>query len=212
MTQKEIKGYTFIVFIFFRVTFHTKLRLITCMEKINEKQLIKNILDGQTQHFGYFLNTYSSFVYSLISQLVPNPEDAEELTEDTFIKAFDTLRYFQGKSKFSTWLFRIAYNKAISFTRKKKILFEDKQLDNVSIAEADHLLFVEDSTEKVKKLQQCITLLKDEEKALIHLFYYQKYELKEIAEILDIATSTVKVRLFRIRKKLYLMMKNKTNS
>jgi len=179
------------------------------MEKIDEKQLIKDILNGQTQHFGYFLNTYSSFVYSLISQLVPNPEDAEELTEDTFIKAFDTLSHFQGKSKFSTWIFRIAYNKAISFTRKKKILFEDKQLDNVSIAEADHLLFIEDSTEKVKKLQQCITLLKDEEIALIHLFYYQKYELKEIAEILDISTNTVKVRLFRVRKKLFLMMNTK---
>ncbi|MFA6797550.1 MAG: sigma-70 family RNA polymerase sigma factor [Candidatus Paceibacterota bacterium] len=184
------------------------------METKDEKSLIIDILDGQTEKFGYFINTYSSLVFSLVLKIVAKKEDAEELTEDTFIKAFGTLNKFQGNSKFSTWIYRIAYNKAISFTRKKKnILFDEIQLDTVSISEADDLLLSNDEelqkAEKIEELQQCISMLNNEDRALIHLFYYQEYDIKEIAEIIDISVSNIKVRLFRVRKKLYIMMKNK---
>jgi len=184
------------------------------MESKDEKLLIIDILDGQTDKFGYFINTYSPLIFSLVMQIVSKKEDAEELTEDTFIKAFGTLNKFQSNSKFSTWIYRIAYNKAISFTRKtKKIIFDEKQIDTVSISEADDLLFSSNdeskNAERIKELQQCISRLNDEEKVLIHLFYYQQYDIKEIAKIIDVSVSNIKIRLFRVRKKLYLMMKNK---
>lgn len=85
------------------------------MENKDEQIIIKRILEGETAIFSHFVEQYSHSVYSMIVRIVQSREDAEELSQDAFLKAFSKLETFKGDCSFSTWLFRIAYNTGISF-------------------------------------------------------------------------------------------------
>lgn len=117
---KDPKGYIKIKKNFSQtaVTFLWRKRLKEQMEK-DESYIITRILAGKTEEYAYFLDTYGQPVFSLIVRMVNSEEDAEELTQDTFMKAFEHLSSFNGKSSFSTWIYRIAYNTALSFLRKR---------------------------------------------------------------------------------------------
>ena len=104
------------------------------MEK-DESYIITRILAGKTEEYAYFLDTYGQPVFSLIVRMVNSEEDAEELTQDTLMKAFEHLSSFNGKSSFSTWIYRIAYNTALSFLRKKNVeqtVIDDNQWNRIS--------------------------------------------------------------------------------
>ena len=108
--------------------------------KTDELHIITQILAGKTGEFAYFLDTYGTQVFSLIVRMVGSEEDAEELTQDTFMKAFEHLSSFNGNSSFSTWIYRIAYNTALSALRKKQtevLTFDDKLWNTVSETEID---------------------------------------------------------------------------
>lgn len=179
------------------------------MEKKEETQYIKQILNGETELYAYFLDRYSRPVFSLVVQIVSSTQDAEELVQDVFLKAFNSLHTYRGDSAFSTWLHRIAYNVSIGATRKRKQEFayiDEKAIDNVPDETADSLLFPTDDEERIAKLMQAIDRLKAEERALITFFYYQEKSIEEIAVITKISAANVKVRLHRIRKKLYVIL------
>lgn len=179
------------------------------MEHVDENIYIKRILNGETELFAYFLDRYSRPLYSLIVQIVSSPEDTEELLQDVFLKAFQSLGGYRGGSSFSTWLYRIAYNKAVSATRKQKYecyYIEESVINNVSDTEADRVLMLSDSEEQILRLSHAVERLGAEEKALITLFYYEEKTIEEVALILALTQANVKVRLHRIRKKLYVLM------
>lgn len=179
------------------------------MEYQQETDYIRRILEGETNLFAWFLERYSRPIHSLIFQIVPNREDAEELTQDAFIKAFRKLDDFKGDCSFSTWLYRIAYNTAVSATRmKKRILLEpvENVLENVADETVDALLDKIDNEEMLQKLEQAIDYLNTEEKALITLYYLQEKPVQDVALILSLSPENVKVKLFRTRKKLYTWM------
>ena len=101
----------------------------------SEHIYIQRILNGEKEVFGLLVNTYSQQVFQLIVRIVRNQEDAEELAQDCFMKAFRTLDKFKGECQFSTWLYRIAYNTAISAVRKKKqefLYIDEKTIDRKS--------------------------------------------------------------------------------
>ena len=87
--------------------------------KKDEAHIIKEILNGKTEQYEYFLDRYGQQVFVLVDRIVSCPEDAEELTQDVFLKAFQQLSSFKAESSFSTWIYRIATNVAISAVRKK---------------------------------------------------------------------------------------------
>lgn len=179
------------------------------MEHIDESAYIKRILNGETELFAYFLDRYSRPLYSLIIQIVSSPEDTEELLQDVFLKAFQSLGNYRGGSSFSTWLYRIAYNKAISATRKQKsecFYIEESVINNVSDDEAEHIMVLSDNEEQLFKLSHAIGRLSADEKALITLFYYEEKTIEEVALIFAWTQVNVKVKLHRIRKKLYVLM------
>jgi len=178
--------------------------------KVKEEALyIKRILDGETELFALFLDRYSRPIHSLVIQIVSTAEDAEEVVQDVFLKAFKSLGSYRGDAGFSTWLYRIAYNMALSTTRKRKQEFawlEDDYINNLPDDVADTVLFPTDDEEKIVRLIQAIELLKPEEKALITLYYYEEKPVEEVAEITKLTPSNVKVKLHRIRKKLYVLL------
>lgn len=177
--------------------------------KTDELQIISRILGGKTEEFSYFLNTYGQQVFTLIVRMVGSEKDAEELTQDTFMKAYRHLTSFNGNSSFYTWIYRIAYNTALSALRKKPsevLALDEKLWDSLSDTEVDASLDSEEE-ERIAQLQQAIRRLSPEERAIITLFYEENKPVGEIAEILKQSETNIKVRLHRTRKKLYVLMK-----
>lgn len=182
------------------------------MEQKDESYYINRILDGETEYFSVFLDRYSRPLYALIVQIVGCPEDAEELLQDVFMKAFRSLNGYKQDCQFSTWIYRIAYNTAISATRKRKQEFlyvEENTINNVPDEAVDNVFGSVVNEEQIERLNKAIDLLNGEEKALITLFYYEEKSMEEVGEVLKISVSNVKVRLHRIRKKIYVLMNSK---
>ena len=180
----------------------------------DETHIIHRILKGETSLYEYFLDKYSQQVFILIIRIVENQEDAEELTQDTFLKAFEHLSSFKAESSFSTWIYRIAYNNYNDYDgfvilhRKRKqelIVMDSAMLMNISDQQIDDALN-DESGERVGKLNKAIKKLDAEERALISLFYNEEKTIGEIALILGLTESNAKVKLHRIRKKLYILI------
>lgn len=178
--------------------------------KKEEAHIIKEILNGKTEQYEYFLDRYGQQVFVLVDRIVSCQEDAEELTQDVFLKAFQQLSSFKAESSFSTWIYRIATNLAISAVRKKRndvLRLDDYVFANLSDTQVDEAL-EDESEEQVERLQQAMNQLEADERALITLYYLEEKPLVEVAFILGLTEGNAKVKLHRIRKKLYVLIKN----
>lgn len=176
--------------------------------KHDEAHIIQEILNGKTNQYEYFLDKYSQQVFTLIIRIVSCQEDAEELTQDVFLKAFQQLSSFKAASSFSTWIYRIAYNAAISATRKRNydvLHLDDTAFANLSDTQVDEAL-EDESEERIQRMTSAIKKLDMDERALITLYYMEGKTMTETAFILGLTESNTKVKLHRIRKKLYLIM------
>lgn len=174
----------------------------------NESHIIDEILNGRTFRYEYFVETYSRQVFATIVRIIDKPEDAEELTQDVFMKAFKNLSSFNGKSTFATWLYRIAYNTAISAARRSvpvESLIDDRQLTLISDNAVDEALD-DDSEEQIEKLNDAIARLSADERALVNMFYMEEQSVSDIAYITGLSVPNAKTKLHRVRKKLYLLM------
>ena len=178
--------------------------------KKEESHIIKEILDGKTEQYEYFLDRYGQQVFVLVDRIVSCQEDAEELTQDVFLKAFQQLSSFKAESTFSTWIYRIATNMAILAVRKKRndaLRLDDSVFANLSDTQVDAAL-EDESEEQMERLQQAMNQLDADERALITLYYLEERPLVEVAFILGMTEGNAKVKLHRIRKKLYVLIKN----
>ena len=178
--------------------------------KKDEAHIIKEILLGNTTLYEYFLDRYGQQVFVLVDRIVSCQEDAEELTQDVFLKAFQQLSSFKAESSFSTWIYRIATNVAISAVRKKKnetIRLDESVFFNLSESQVDEAL-EDESEEQLQRLQRAIEQLQADERALITLYYMEEKPLSEVAFILGMTEGNAKVKLHRIRKELYIFIKD----
>ena len=178
--------------------------------KKEEAHIIKEILNGKTEQYEYFLDRYGQQVFVLVDRIVSCQEDAEELTQDVFLKAFQQLSSFKAESTFSTWIYRIATNIAISAVRKKRndvLRLDDSVFANLSDTQVDAAL-EDESEEQMERLQQAMNQLDADERAFITLYYLEEKPLAEVAFILGMTEGNAKVKLHRIRKKLYVLIKN----
>lgn len=140
----------------------------------DEAHIIQDVLEGKTSRYEYFLDKYGQQVFTLIVRIVASQEDAEELTQDTFLKAFRHLSSFKAESNFSTWIYRIAYNTAISAVRKKKYdLFDmdDTLLANISDEQIDDTLN-DESEVQIAKLNKAMKKLDADESGRHYLILY----------------------------------------
>ena len=180
------------------------------MELYSDAYYIEKVAAGDTGCFACLLDRYSRPVHSLILKMVRNKEDAEELAQDVFMKVFRNLPSFKADCSFSTWIYRIAYNTAISELRRKKqefVAIEESQIENVSEEEVSILLGRTSENDQVEKLEHALTLLPPEERAMIMLFYMKQKSIEELTVITGLGASNVKVKLHRIRKKLFVLIK-----
>ncbi len=176
------------------------------MEQKNDSWYVERVLKGDTQYFSYFVEKYKDIVYSIAFKVLRNREDAEEMAQESFIKAFKSLHTFKGEAKFSTWLYRITYNNCISEVRKKKIKFVSA--DDVQISDEPEELNLDGipAENRAKYVKAALEKLPEDEYTLILLYYFDDKSIEEIGEITKMTESNVKVKLFRSRKKLYTIL------
>lgn len=170
---------------------------------------IEEVLKGNSSAYAPLVEKYKSMVYTICFKIVRKSEEAEELAQDTFLKAFDKLDKFRGEAKFSTWLYRIAYNAAISMTRKRRLevhALDDFVISNYSEDDARENLDVVEHEEQERMLQTALRTLSDDDFLIINLFYLKEMPVNEISSITGLSAANVKVKLHRIRKKLYARM------
>lgn len=176
-----------------------------------DQHLIEQTLKGNSKAFGELVERYQAFVYTIVIRIVKVREEAEEVAQDTFIKAYQSLSSYRGESKFSSWLYSIAYRKALDALRKNKKnssleLIEEITEGDCSIIE-NALTYIEDK-ERSEVIKKCILELPEKEAAIITLFYFEEQSIKEIAKITELTEDNVKVKLYRSRKKLFSLLKH----
>ena len=182
---------------------------------LDETLLIRRILDGQTGLFRQLAERYATQVMRMVGRLIPSPEEAEEVTQDTLLEAFQSLARFDArKASFPTWLMRIAYHTALKHYRQRHkavalVEMEPNWLETVADEEADALL---DDTNRVALMEKAIDTLKPDDQMLLNLYYFDNRPIREIACITERSEGYLHSRLQWIRKKLTITIKNIENN
>ena len=178
----------------------------------NDQYYINLILDGDTNAFSVLVNRYKDLVFTLTMRMLKNREEAEEVSQDSFIKAYKSLNRFKGDSKFSTWIYKIAYNTSLDRLKKNRKHYNDVPIDEFTehqVKTIDNALDNLESKEQTKAIQDCITLLPSEDGFLLTLYYFDEMSLEEISQTVGLTSNNVKVKIFRARKKLATILKNR---
>jgi len=179
----------------------------------NDIQVIERVLAGNTRDFEILVNRHKDLAFTIAYRLLNNREDAEEVAQDAFIKAFRSLSGFRKDSSFSTWLYRIVYNTAVSMKRLKKPAFQN--IDDIpSLSEeSDMPKYDFDAiAERNLILEKAMQRIPEEDRVLITLYYLNESGIDEIHAITGLSKSNVKVKLFRVRKKLQELVSKMTES
>jgi RNA polymerase sigma-70 factor (ECF subfamily) len=173
------------------------------MENVSDTVYINRIKSGDNQAFTAIVSRYGEMVFTIVRKIVENKEDAEDITQEIFIKVFKSLERFREESSFATWLYRIAYNTTISELRKRKFFFVPA--DDSSLIDDDFSADDEDEIEiKLQYLETALKRLPPDEIFLITLYYMDEQSIENISKISNLSVANVKVKLHRIRKKLTL--------
>lgn len=170
---------------------------------------IEEVRNGKVSSFSYLVEKYQDFVYSLALKMLKNTEDAEEMAQDCFVKAYTKLDSYEGKSKFSTWLYSIVYHTCITELRKKKNIFTS--IEDSKITDKDEYRLFETITENKKEnqekyLSEALDKLPEEDNVLLNLFYYEGLSIADIQQVTGMSESNVKIRIFRARKKVFSIL------
>ena len=176
------------------------------MKYQDDNHYIDRVLNGDIPAYAMLVTKHKNLVFSIALKILNNREDAEEIAQDCFVKVFQSLKTFERKSKFSTWLYRIVYNAAISKTRKKKlelIPMDNYVINNYAEDDVANGIGEIEPEEQKAMLERAMEHLTDDENLLITLFYKGENSIEEISNITGLSMSNVKVRLHRIRKKLH---------
>jgi len=167
---------------------------------VDHSTIIQRILAGDSRAYAELVCHYQRMVYTVCYRVLRNTEDAEEATQDSFVKAYQHLAGFGGNAKFSTWLYSIAYRTAISQGRKRRK--EETSVDELP----HHPASAPDTTGHRNELRQlldsALARLDPEDASILSFYHLSELSVEEIVTITGLGASNVKVRLHRARKKL----------
>jgi RNA polymerase sigma factor (sigma-70 family) len=170
------------------------------MMQHNDTQLIGRILDGDTSGYAVLVERYKDLAFTIAFRILGKREDAEEVVQDAFVKAFQNLSSFRQKAKFSTWLYRIIYNTAISRHRQKKPGWQS--IEEITVPDDAMEFIAEEEQDRHKMLDTAMKQLPEEDRILLSLYYVDESSVDDLHSILGISKANVKIKLFRARKRL----------
>ncbi len=166
---------------------------------------IGQVLDGKINAFSYLVDRHKDKAFNLAFRICGNREEAEEIAQDAFLKAYKALRGFKMKSRFETWLYRIVYNTAISLvrTRRKGILsVEDFPADAIDFLTFNPNVDEAENEFRSSLVNFALQKINEEDRALVSMYYYDELDTGKISDITGISKSNIKVKLFRARQKM----------
>jgi RNA polymerase sigma-70 factor (ECF subfamily) len=181
------------------------------MSQKPDEDLINKVIKGENNAYAILVDRYKHMVYTLALKIVKNREDAEEVAQDSFIKAYNALNDFKGESKFSTWLYKIVYYRSLDYLKKNKRQVETTAIDiseEYNIASMDDALDRMEVKERTEIIKHAIEKLPAADAVLITLYYFETLSMNEISKVMEIPANTIKVRLFRGRKRLAKILEN----
>jgi len=171
-----------------------------------DDNFIDRVLEGEKEAFRFLVERHNNLSYSLALRIVKDRTDAEEVAQEAFIKAYRSLKLFNRKSKFSTWLFRIVYTTAISFLRKEKKYTAEDITDHENTAGVEAMGM--EGQDRKTFIKHALANLSPDDAAVVTLFYLHQYSLEEVAEVMGQKVNTIKVKIHRARKKLAVELTN----
>lgn len=163
-----------------------------------ENALIDQVLGGRQDAYTQLVNAYKSYAFTIALKVLNNRPEAEEAAQDGFIKAFHYLKSFNRKARFSTWLYRIIFNTAISYRRKNKAVMESIEHHDRGSEHADSL----ERSDKEVFIGKAMEQLNEADRLAIQLYYIREFSLEEVAEMTGQRVNTLKVRVHRARQRL----------
>lgn len=174
------------------------------MDARTDEEIIGLVLDGDVQAFRHLIDRHTGIAYSTAFAVTRNHEDAEEIVQDAFLKAFSSLASFQGRSKFSTWLFRIVYHRALNHIEKSKPYKTGMELD--FIAEKGDNLITQDREKLIHKDQglyigKALEKLSAPDRLALSLYYLDEKSQQEIAVLTGWSLAATKLRIHRARSR-----------
>ena len=181
------------------------------MTREQELTIIRRVQYGDTDAFGLLMEAYEKNVFNGALQMTGNREDAQDMTQEAFLKAYNSLSSFRGDSKFSSWLYRIVSNVCLDFKRRQarrpssSLTVEDDEGENVQLDVADESQSPEALLERKltrEAVRRGLQELPDEQRQILLLREIEGLSYDEIGEAMDLEPGTVKSRIFRARKKL----------
>jgi len=176
-----------------------------------DEYYINETLNGNVNAYAFLVERYKHMVFTLTMRIVKNREEAEEVSQDVFVKAYKNLKSFKGESKFSTWIYKIGYYASLDVVKKNK-----RQINSINIDEfnegnigsmQDGLKYLE-AKERKKVINDALLRLDEDEQVILTLYYFEEMPLKEISKVVNLSLENIKVKLFRARKKLFSLLKN----
>lgn len=195
-------------FLFYRhnyITNYKTLKTSNEFQNLTDEELVEKIVNTKNDIlFGILYERHSHLVYNKCYGFTKTRVEAEDLTQDVFVKLFQKLSSFEGKAKFSTWLYAFTYNMCVDYVNKhvlKKVSTNDIDVEDYSLLQievADSSLFLL----KEKTLKKALEVIAPEDKMILLLKYQDDFSIKHIMTVLEISQSAVKMRLKRAKARL----------
>lgn len=200
-------------YIAYIVTYHELKRQTATMRQDSDQEFVDRVLQGEVNAFAPLVHRHQDLVFGICLRILSAREEAEEAAQDAFLNAYRSLDKFRGQASFSTWLYRIAYNTAVSRTRRKRLEWtglDDDTLERIGDILPDEDIGDELNIEREAQLLKAVKELPEQDQLLLELFYTRSLGMESIAEITGLSISNVKVKIHRIRKKLLLQLQEGT--
>lgn len=182
------------------------------MKPTADQYFIEKAMLGDTRAFGKLVERYQDYIFTLVYRMLRCREEAEEVAQDTFLKAFEAISQFRGEAKFSTWLYRIAYRKALDRLRLNKrhdnTLELKEEITGSQVEDLETGLEYMLQAERAEMIRKCIMHLPEQEAAIVTLYYLEEQTVKEIRQITGLTEDNIKVKLYRSRKVLFSLLEN----
>jgi RNA polymerase sigma factor (sigma-70 family) len=173
---------------------------------LTDEVLIQRAQAGEQAAFAALLRRYERYAFTLALRLVKNREDAHEVAQDAFLRAFRYLPDFRGDAKFSTWFYKIIYSTALNFLRKQKpdiqSLDDENRPVHIINPEQKNVVDLLEEEERNVAIKQAIEQLSHDDSGIITLFYLYENSLEEICQIMGLTMSNAKTKLCRARQRL----------
>ncbi|ALC85455.1 MULTISPECIES: RNA polymerase sigma factor [Bacillaceae] len=167
-----------------------------------ELQWIQEVLTGNKQAYTHIINKYKNLLYATILRMTKNPQIAQDLVQESFIKVYHQLGKYDNKGSFSSWIYRVTINHCMDEFRKKSYQMKQVEIDEERVVDSIHPEVILLKKEKSRQLERLISTLPEDERMIILLRYVNELSYEEISELVEVPLSGVRNKLHRAKKKM----------